>query len=282
MKRNILFILSIVCFLVVVGFAGFAVYKELEQNKTSNVDKEETKEETKAKEEKTECKEYTGAGSECPTEVFNVTDGLLRRFSFTPMTLSLDDSDLSKTLFSSKVEVGADDLTPEQKFYMTVLYYAGSKNIDLMDGEKHSVKVSELKDLLFKDSSYFDKIQKPTEYYNFGEFQYYVKDDTLYFTTGIFGEVGPTSKVESSVISAYKTKDKLYVTFNFIYYDFVDMDEDNNLSYDIYDGFKVTKVDTYNEAEKLWYEPDYSKFSKYTFEYKVDGDKYYFERVAKK
>ncbi len=267
MKNKGLVIVSVILFIMVLALGGYIAYKELSEDKCLPTPVTDIKEEVKEKE----------------VIVYDVKDEYLNRFIFGPPLIALDNElNILSVLFGTKEEVKLEDLTAKQKFYLTLQYYVSIKDIELSSDEKHFVKINEFKSLLFEDASYFDEIEKVTEEKYLGEFSYLFKEDELYFGLGIFGVEGPGSYYDMETISAYQEGDKFYYNCYFYYYDYITMDEHGNADYDRYDGYKNTKIDSITSEDIAYYPPDYTKLSKYTFEYKIVGEKYYLERVTRK
>ncbi len=270
MKGKIFAIISVVLFLIIVILCGILVYKEVNGN-----DKSKTELCTKD-----ECN--CDSNNDVDIKVYDVNDSLLGRFMFGTPLLYLDDAKLLPLFYGDNKDVKVDDLSVEQKFYLALEYYVFVKDISLDTESKVAIKLNDLEGVLFEDSSYLDKLNKPIEEEYFGEYAYYFKDNTLYLGGRIFGAEGPSSYDGIDVISAYTEGDRLYININYYLFSYVDMDENGIVTYEVYDGFKKNKIGTFDDYAVTARAFGDAEFTKHTFEYKIVDDNYYFVGMTKK
>ncbi len=182
-------------------------------------------------------------------------------------------------LLYSGNEVKVSDLSDEQKMFLVLNYYTNIHDY-YMCSDNYVVKDKDLEKLYFEDATFLDRYKSTNEV---GYFSIKYNDGYLIETNGCYGAEGPTSMYKIKLDSAKKSDTKLLVNVRMAYlHQSIDtFDEDKETFYMIgYDNLeaKGDKVQDkiYSDEEIAW-----DKYPVYQFEFKIDLNNLYFNKVSK-
>lgn len=187
-------------------------------------------------------------------------------------------SNIAEVLYSGE-EVKAIDLSDEQKMFLTLNYYNKLKGYYIC-GDEYEVKIDDLKKLFFESDNFIGTFKRNTEV-NVGYFTLQYNKNFAVQTMGCYGMEGPTSTYEIKFDSAKKSDERLLVNVRmaYLYKDIDTYDEKHETFYAI--GYKDMKA-TNKVQDKILDDEDISweDYNVYQFEFKIDGDNLYFNKVS--